>query len=104
MSKFIPKIDPEVIEQALELIPVKGWKKIERLCMQIDQHNFGPEDVFRWGNGGRPLETSWEKWQLKNWRSSETTITEMKSVLHYIVQARGTVIVPKIIYDKTFEN
>ena len=83
-------------------MPVKGWKKVERLCMQIEKHDFGTNDVFRWGNGGRPLEDGWEKIRIKNWRSGDTKLTEIRSALHFIYQARGLVTVPEIIYDKTF--
>ena len=104
-KKFIRSVSPRAIEKALGIMPVKGWKNVERLCVQIKEHDFVPEEVFRWGNGGSVLENSWERLRQKNWRSTnDMALAEIRSALRYIYQARGMVFVPEIIHDKTFGN
>ena len=101
-KKFIKSIDPVVIEQALNLIPVKGLKNVERLCVQMEKHDIVTEDIFQWRNGGRALEDGWERHHQKNWRSGDTNLSKIRSALKYIWQARGMVTVPEIVYNKTF--
>ena len=84
------------------LFQIDDWRKYnEPLSSLLIKLNHTTDELFNWSNGNKMLYNKWVNHENKNKSITHDLRTHnIKSALYFIFQARGTVYIPEIIYNK----
>ena len=84
------------------LFQIDDWRKYnDPLSSLLIKLNHTIDELFNWNNGNKMLYNKWVNHESKNKSIIHDLRTHnIKSALYFIFQARGTIYIPEIIYNK----